>query len=204
MHFMEYDSPVMTVISKTADILLLSALWFICCVPLITIGAATTALYYSCVKAVRRDKGYLIRNFFHSFKLNFIPATLLWLTFLILGILLYSCFIFTAALSDKSLQFFMLCIYMFLSFLVLGMGCYAFPVLSRCSMNTTGILRFALGLFIRHFPSSIILAALVILAVFIMWFIPLSVFVLPGIISLIYSVPMERILSRYTPEEQRA
>ena len=56
MHFMEYDSPVMTVISKTADILLLSALWFICCVPLITIGAATTALYYSCVKAVRRDK----------------------------------------------------------------------------------------------------------------------------------------------------
>lgn len=64
MHFMEYDSPVMTVISKTADILLLSALWFICCVPLITIGAATTALYYSCVKAVRRDKGYLIRDFF--------------------------------------------------------------------------------------------------------------------------------------------
>ena len=201
MHFMEYDSPVMTTISKITDIFILSLLWFICCIPIITIGAATTALYYSSVKAIRKNKGYVIKSFFHSFRMNFIPATLLWLVFLLVGILLYGCFIFTAVLSDKSLQFFMLCFYMFLFFLFLGVGCYAFPVLSKCSMDNMSILRFSLGLVIRHFPSTILLVLFVVLAVLVMWTAPLAVLILPGTISLLYSLPMERILIRYTPQE---
>lgn len=201
MHFMEYDSPVMTTISKITDIFILSLLWFICCIPIITIGAATTALYYSSVKAIKKNKGYVIKSFFHSFRMNFIPATLLWLVFLLVGILLYGCFIFTAVLSDKSLQFFMLCFYMFLFFLFLGVGCYAFPVLSKCSMDNMSILRFSLGLVIRHFPSTILLVLFVVLAVLVMWTAPLAVLILPGTISLLYSLPMERILIRYTPQE---
>lgn len=201
MHFMEYDSPVMTTISKITDVFILSSLWVICCIPIITIGAATTALYYSSVKAIRKDKGYVIKSFFHSFRMNFIPATLLWLVFLLVGILLYGCFIFTAVLSDKSLQFFMLCFYMFLFFLFLGVGCYAFPVLSKCSMDNMSILRFSLGLVIRHFPSTILLVLFVVLAVLVMWTAPLAVLILPGTISLLYSLPMERILIRYTPQE---
>ena len=201
MHFMEYDSPVMTTISKITDIFILSLLWFICCIPIITIGAATTALYYSSGKAIRKNKGYVIKSFFHSFRMNFIPATLLWLVFLLVGILLYGCFIFTAVLSDKSLQFFMLCFYMFLFFLFLGVGCYAFPVLSKCSMDNMSILRFSLGLVIRHFPSTILLVLFVVLAVLVMWTAPLAVLILPGTISLLYSLPMERILIRYTPQE---
>ena len=201
MHFMEYDSPVMTTISKITDIFILSLLWFICCIPIITIGAATTALYYSSVKAIRKNKGYVIKSFFHSFRMNFIPATLLWLVFLLIGILLYGCFIFTAILTDKSLQFFMLCFYMFSLFLFLGVGCYAFPVLSKCSMDNMSILRFSLGLVIRHFPSTILLVLFVVFAVLVMWTVPLVVLILPGTISLLYSLPMERILIRYTPQE---
>ena len=50
MSFMEYDSPIMAGIGKVIDIIWLSTLWFICCLPIVTIGASTTALYYTSVK----------------------------------------------------------------------------------------------------------------------------------------------------------
>ena len=60
MRFMEYDSPIMCGIGKVMDILWLSTLWFLCCLPVVTIGASTTALYYTSVKAIR---GYVVCSF---------------------------------------------------------------------------------------------------------------------------------------------
>lgn len=62
----------------------LHVLWLICSLPVITIGASTTALCYSCMKLHDRE-GYVTRNFFHSFKQNFRQSTILFLFFLITG-----------------------------------------------------------------------------------------------------------------------
>ncbi|MFQ7880190.1 MAG: DUF624 domain-containing protein [Blautia producta] len=75
MSFMEYDSPIMAGIGKVIDIIWLSTLWFICCLPIVTIGASTTALYYTSVKAIRKNRGYVTKTFFHAFKMNFFPRT---------------------------------------------------------------------------------------------------------------------------------
>lgn len=204
MHFMEYDSTVTGFIGKVTDIVILSAVWFLCCVPIFTIGASTVALYYSSVKSIRKEKGYVLKNFFHSFKQNFFPATVLWLFFLIIAILLYFSFIFTNALPDENLQFVMLCFYMFSSFLSIGTACYAFPILSKCSMKIRDILKFSLALTIRHFPISFILVLIWIVAVSVMWFIPLSVFCVPVVFSLLFSFLMEHILIKYTPKNTSA
>ena len=42
-------------LEKIADMFLLSVLWLICCIPIITIGTSTIALYYATVKVVRRE-----------------------------------------------------------------------------------------------------------------------------------------------------
>lgn len=62
----------------------LHILWLVCSLPVITLGASTTALLYSCMKLRNRD-GYVTQNFFHSFQENFRQATALFLIFLITG-----------------------------------------------------------------------------------------------------------------------
>ena len=66
-------------VEKIFDIMALGFLWILCSLPVITIGASTTALYYAMVKSVKNNDGYVTKEFFRSFKLNFIPATILWM-----------------------------------------------------------------------------------------------------------------------------
>ncbi len=70
------------------DIVLLHFLWILCSLPLFTIGASTTALYYSCMKRIRTGEGYVSKNFFHAFKDNFKQATCIWLLLLAVAFVL--------------------------------------------------------------------------------------------------------------------
>ena len=67
---------------------LLNLLWMVCSLPIFTIGASTTALYYACLKIVREEGFNAAGLFFHSFKQNFKQATVLWLIMLTVGIFL--------------------------------------------------------------------------------------------------------------------
>lgn len=203
MSILEYDSPVMSGMNKVVDILLLSLVWFVCCLPIVTIGAATTALYYTVVKSLRKSRGYVFKTFFHAFRINFWPATLLWLLFAVGIVLFYINFLFAMALKEESLRFFVMTVYLALAFVVLSVGCYAFPVLSRCSMKCGAILRFSFGLTVKHFPFTVIMDVIVTAGVYLMWIIPIFAFCIPAVASLIFSFFMEKILIRYTPRDER-
>lgn len=73
-----------------ADLVILNVLWLICSLPVFTIGASTTALYYALMKRQRRDESYVHKNFFHSFKSNFKQSTIIWLIMLLIGALLFA------------------------------------------------------------------------------------------------------------------
>lgn len=83
------DNPLMRFLSRVADILILNLLFIICSIPIFTIGASLTAMYYCLFKIKDEEEGYLLKKFFHSFKQNFKQATLMWLVMLALGILLF-------------------------------------------------------------------------------------------------------------------
>lgn len=72
-----------------ADIVLLHVLWILFSLPIVTIGASTTALYYCSMKRIRRDEGYITKNFIHSFRSNFKQSTLIWLLILAVGAILF-------------------------------------------------------------------------------------------------------------------
>ena len=63
----------------------LNVLWFICSLPIVTIGASTAALYYVSLKIVRGEEGRVFSSFFHSFRENFRQATVIWLILLAAG-----------------------------------------------------------------------------------------------------------------------
>ena len=48
--FFNYDNPVWRFIGKLGDLILLNILWIVCSIPVFTIGASTTAVYYVTLK----------------------------------------------------------------------------------------------------------------------------------------------------------
>lgn len=199
----QYDSPLMAGINKVVDIFWLSILFAVCCLPIVTIGASISALYYTTVKSLRRNREYVTKTFFHAFRMNLVPSLGMWLFFGGMAVLFYCGFVFAAAIEDSSFRFFVFCVYLFLAFLALGTACYAFPVLSRCSMRCGEILRFSVGLMVKHFPYTLLLSLIALFCVFGIWYFPLFLFCLPSVGSLCYSWFMERILVRYTPESNK-
>ncbi len=86
MKFFSYESPFSQVLLKLCYSCYLNLLWFICSIPIVTLGAATTALYYTTLKIARgEEETSLTRMFFRSFRENFRQSTVLWLILLAAG-----------------------------------------------------------------------------------------------------------------------
>ena len=73
-----------------ADLLILNIITLLMCLPIITAGAALTAMHYVLLKMVRGEEGYILRSFFRSFKREFRQATVLWILYVALAALMAS------------------------------------------------------------------------------------------------------------------
>ena len=70
MNLFKYDSALSNGLARVIDLLILNILWIICSLPVITLGAATTVLYYSMLKIAREKDCGITKMFFHSFFQN--------------------------------------------------------------------------------------------------------------------------------------
>ena len=82
--FFNVDNKFFQGLGKIIDVICLSAFWFFLCIPIVTAGAATTALYYTVNKVIRNNRSYIGREFWHAFKTNFRQSTIVWLILLLL------------------------------------------------------------------------------------------------------------------------
>ena len=89
MKFLEIDSPFMRVLGRIADLMIINFLTILLCIPVITAGAAFTAMHYVLLKIVRDEEGYIVKQYFRSFKENFLQATILWIGMLAVSAALF-------------------------------------------------------------------------------------------------------------------
>ena len=88
MKFLQDDTFLTRFLSRLIDILLMSVLWMLTSIPVITIGASTTALYDVALHLVFDDKSEIVPVFLLSMKKNIGRATLVWLLFIASGLFL--------------------------------------------------------------------------------------------------------------------
>ncbi|MBR7187662.1 MAG: YesL family protein [Clostridia bacterium] len=86
MRFFSYDSKFGQLFLKLAYGCCLNVLWLVCCLPIFTIGASTTALYYTSFKIAKDEGSFITTMFFRSFRQNFKQATIIWLIMLATGL----------------------------------------------------------------------------------------------------------------------
>ncbi|MBP3881048.1 MAG: YesL family protein [Lachnospiraceae bacterium] len=90
MNFFEEGSPFQRFLNKMTDLLILNLITLLMCLPVITAGAALTAMHYVLLKMVRGEEGYIVQSFFRVFKREFRQATAMWIVFMALAALMVS------------------------------------------------------------------------------------------------------------------
>jgi uncharacterized membrane protein YesL len=88
MKFLQQDTFLTKFLSRLIDLVTVSALWFLCSIPIITIGASTTAMYSVTLHLVFDDTSGIAQTFFSSFRRNFGRATVVFLAFAASGLFL--------------------------------------------------------------------------------------------------------------------
>lgn len=205
--FFDPNSGVMGFMSKVADVIILSILWFLCSIPVVTMGAATAALYYTAVKVIRRERSYLVASFFKSFKENFIQGTLIWILFLlvmaVLGVNIKFCREIIPAQAGEIMSFVLMAVYSLMGLTAVFTALYMLPVLSRFTMKTGQLIKMSLFMSIRHLPYTFLLTLIVAALVVVTMIMPVAMFFTPAAGALLYSLPMERILKQYVAQEDK-
>lgn len=150
--FFNYDNPVWRFIGKFFDIMILNVLWFVCSIPIVTIGASTTAVYYVTLKLVRDEDGTTIKSFFKSFKENFKQSTIIWLILLVVGVVIgFDLYFFLMMTETSMFRTVMISIFGGFALIYLCIGLYVFPLQSRFFNPVKRTLFNAFFMSIRHF-----------------------------------------------------
>lgn len=151
--FFSMDSKFMQAMSRIADLVTLNVLFLLSCVPLFTIGAASTAMYTVCFRfGTDREQG-VCRSYFRAFRENFKQGTILWLIlalFLVTGFL--NTFLLYSLEGGARYLFLLTGILLVLAALMFG---YTFPLLSQFSNDVRSTLKNALFLSLGYLPRSI-------------------------------------------------
>jgi uncharacterized membrane protein YesL len=200
------NGSIMNILSKISDICIISILWLLCCLPIVTIGASTTAAYYTFVKVVKRQSGTLLLEFFKAFRDNFKDSFLIRLLYLVMeGILIINiCLMFQSLeTTDFSFALEMFFIYIALLLLLISAEIYTYPVLSRFIMGRVQLVKFSFLIMLRHFPTTLLLNMLLIVTAAIMVIFPVGIIFMPGICLYGYSYLMEKILRKYMTKEMK-
>ena len=194
---MNLNSPFFRLITNIGNLILVSILWIIGCIPIVTIGASTAALYYTCIKVIRHGRGYLFSSFLQAYRSNLKQGIVVTLLGILISFVLYMDFRYITAL-DAAPQYlvaiYQICMTFFASLLI-----YLVATMSRFSVSFFQLLKLSVFMMIRHFYYTIVMLVLLITVIILMMAVPFSVLFLPGIYILLTSLIMEKVLQKYTP-----
>lgn len=195
--FFSADGSFFKVMNKVGNIFYVSILWLLCCIPVVTIGPATIAMYYTMVKVVRRENGYVSKEFFRIFKENVKDGIIMTVFFVVAGVVLYIDRAYMDSMKNATAAAISL-LYTLIILVVMGLFQYLFPVMSRFHMSKLESFKLAGIMVFRHLPTTVALIFIMLAGLSIVMLIPIPmIFVVPGACCYFSSFLMEKVLLKY-------
>ncbi|MCR5279241.1 MAG: DUF624 domain-containing protein [Lachnospiraceae bacterium] len=228
MKFLSLDSPLMRFLGRMADLLwlnLLTAMFFLpgllalmsfgtinavvilAFIPVLGAGAAITALHYVCLKLVRNEEGYITKDFFRSFKENFVQATVIWVLFLLGAALLFADFriVFLSTDIVGTFRIVMIGGLILVTLLFLFTSLFVFPVLSHFKNTIRGTIKNAFLMSLLVLPKTVLMVVIVAippLACFIYQLIPVAALFFFGAPAFVCALLYNKTFKRFEPEPE--
>ncbi|MDY3249081.1 MAG: DUF624 domain-containing protein [Candidatus Choladocola sp.] len=202
------DSGIFRFLTRLADLMILNILFIVCCIPIVTIGASVTSLYYVTLKMAVNEEGYIAKAFLKSFRQNFRQATVIWLILLVLGCVFGIDFYILYYSEGSFFTVLRFCIGA-TALVYLMVLLYVFPTLARFYNSVKNTMRNALIMALADLPRTLLILVITagsILITFLngytLWY-GLLVWVLFGFSLVAYanSFFLNKVFAKYTPEE---
>lgn len=154
------DSPIVQFMEHVADFFILNLLTVLCCIPVITVGAALTAHVKIMQNLTLGEEQPVVKAYFRAFKDNFKQATAVWLLAALL-IAFYAVDIFVIYVYfDEGWAQMTYAFLAILGFVALGVLCNAFALIARYENTVKEHLRNGFILTFAYLPRTLLVVLL--------------------------------------------
>lgn len=164
------DSPIYHALCGIFDLVILNLSYLACCIPFVTMGAATSALYLS-VYHMHQGEGSLVRRFFRSFYHTLRRSIPIWLLWIAALLILCADFTIIGLLWNFSGKYILLGILGFCGLILFLFGSCLFPILCLNPDNKY-VLKFAFRSCLQYLPRMIPVCFLNLLPILLLVFWP--------------------------------
>ena len=185
------------ILNKITDTIVLSLLFIVTSIPIVTIGSSLCALYYMMFRIADDTEGHVVRGYFKAFKENFKKATPVWLVCLFIGLVLAGDIYICVRLKTEASGFVMatagVIIILFLMIVL-----YLFPLLSKCIGDTRQIVFMAFMMSIKEWWRTIFMLFITAIMIAVGVFVTAPFFIVaPGVIALSHVYIFKNIFNKY-------
>ena len=203
MNFFNPDNWLWRGFGRLADFFILSALWILCSIPAVTIGAASIALYDTEAHCFRYNEGGMVSRFFRTFKRELVRGILLTVVWAVAGYLLNVSYQIMTQLGDGSTFWTILSLVYFVILTIpVGMACWAIGLQSRFTYGFGQLHKNAAMFALGYFPRTIAIVLIFVVFYNVIINIFILVMFLPALMVNLQSMIMEPVFRKYMPEEE--
>lgn len=151
-HLFSADGRFFLFINTLTDLIILNLLFFLTCIPVITIGASCMALYQSTLRLADNTESYIVRGYFAEWQKNLKKGTLIWIPSFVL---LIFCVFNLSVLPSMPPTFYRtaaFCLQFLILFVLHGSLLYAFLLPENYRQTVTVTYKNALFLTFKYLP----------------------------------------------------
>ena len=199
-----FNSKIFDGITKVTDVMLIGFYFIVCSLPIFTIGASSTALYYAIHKSVFRGRGYTT-EFFRSFKDNFKQSTLSWLIFMVLfGVLSADIYVTRNFIQANSPMAAASVFFLVLLIFTIVWSIYHFAYIARFANSFKESFKISAIIMIANIGWSVAIIAVVIVLLLLMYKFMILIVFAPGIFACALHPILEKVFRKYMSAEDIA
>lgn len=200
--FFSVEGKFYTVCSKIVDMVILTLMWAVGCIPIVTILTSTSSMYHTTVKCIRYERGKVWEEFMDAYKKNLKQGVGLTVLFGVIGAAIgYGDYYVFAVAEGRSYPSYLLAMAMLvLSVLYLLNVIWLVPVFSRFSDTFGRILRLNYVIAVRNLLRSIPMFLIFLAAVILTFASVLLIIISPSLVLLLHSYLAEPAMRKFMPK----
>lgn len=146
----DMENPLMRALSVVADLVALNLLTILCSLPILTMGAAVTAMYSASIKLIRGEDSTLMKDYFHALKGSLKRGSAFGILLIVAALLLYFDY-----LAAKTMIPTLCAVITAMAVMVFTLSLYTFALLARYENTLFATLKNGAKLAIGYFPKTL-------------------------------------------------
>lgn len=198
------DGTFFSVCSKIVDMAVITFLWVVGCVPIVTILTSTASMYHTTVKCVRFDRGKASRDFIEAYKKNLKQGIGLTVLYGIIGVIIgFVDYKMVFLAQSRTSVMFIFSLGMFIvTCLYLVNLLWIVPVFSRFSNTFGNIIRLNFVISFRYIIRSILMFVIIAAGIILVLASVPIVILMPSLIMFLISYLSEPVLHKFMPKQE--